>query len=260
MSHKTWLLWIPLVLLGFAAFFARPVAADSSSQVVYQTPTARPDGHIVYIVQEGDTCLRVQLLTGTTIDQLRTLNKLDQNCTLIPGKELLLAVITPVASPTPNPHITATPLLPTQTPIKGNGKVCVSLYTDVNGDAVREDDEPALANGAASITNRLGSVSKTVSTTSSDEPVCEEVPEGDYSISMAIPGGYNPTVAMDAKISVKAGDQAILEFGAQPSSKIEAENAEAPVQENNNLPLVILGGLFVALGIGLGVYVFFTRR
>lgn len=260
MPHKPWTIWIPLLLLGCVVFLARPVAASSQPQVVYQTPTARADGHIVYIVQEGDSCLRIQLLTGTTIEQMRTLNKLDQNCTLIPGKELLLQVITPVASATPNPRVTATPLLPTQTPIKGNGKICVLLYDDRNGNAIREESEVAISGGAASIADRLGRFSKTVNTTDDATSVCEEVAEGDYSISMAIPGGYNPTINMNSQVKVQAGDQATLEFGAQRASNVEAPSAEAPQPAKSSLMLVILGGLLVVTGIGLGGYILFTRR
>lgn len=246
------------------AFYTRPAAAEPQPQVVYQTPTARPDGRVVYIVQEGDSCLRIELLTGTKINTLRELNKLDQNCTIIPGKELLLMVVTPVPTATPNPLVTTTPLLPTPTPIKGNGKICVSLYNDVNGNGVHEDSEPSLAGGAVSITNRQGSVSETLNTTDTGETLCKEVPEGEYTISMAIPGGYNATKAMNTVVKVLAGDQAILEFGAQASSQPATNVESAATTEqpagNNNLLLAIFGGILVAGGIGLGAYVLFTRR
>ncbi len=251
MRNKSWIL-IFLCLFGVVAlFWARPAAADSASQIVYQTPTARPDGRVVYIVEEGDTCLRVQLLTGVTIEELRTLNRLDEQCTLIPGKELLLAVIIPEPTPTPNPNYTATPLLPTQTPFNGNGQVCVQLFNDVNGDATHEDDELSLAGGAVSITDRL-------------DPVCVEVPEGEYSISMAIPSGYNATTTLNLQsVKVQAGDMAILEFGAQASSApqvVEAGPGASPEPSGKGLLLAILGGMFILGGIGLGVYAVLRRR
>ncbi len=266
MAHKSWILWsvapIALVILGIALLVPNPVAASQQTQVVYQTPTARADGRVIYIVQANDTCLRIQLLTGTTIDTLRTLNKLDQNCTINPGQELLLAVVTPAASPTPNPKLSPTPLLPTPTMPKGNGKICVTLYNDVNGDAVHEDSEGPIAGGAVSITNRLGSVSETINTTDSPDPICKEVPEGDYTISMAIPSGYNPTKSMNTTVQVMAGDQAIFEFGAQSGSAQQqnpgGDTSNAPV--SNSLPLAILGGLLVLGGLGLGGYILFTRK
>ena len=256
MLRKIWIVLIPLAILGVLFLLALPVAAEPQPQVVYQTPTARPDGRVVYVVQDGDSCLRIQLLTGTTIDTLRSLNKLDQNCTITPNQELLLLVVTPVASATPNPNITATPLLPTPTQKKGSGQICVLLYDDLNGDAVRETSEFSLAGGAASISDRAGLVSKTVNTSESFDPLCEEVPEGSYTISMAIPNGYNPTIEMTSQIQVKAGEQAILEFGAQKSTIGEVVE---PPQQESNMMLAVMGGLLVLMGIGLGGYILFTR-
>ncbi len=214
----------------------------------------------MYIVQEGDTCLRIQLLTGTTVDTLRTLNRLDQNCTIIPGKELLLMVITPVASATPNPFVTATSQLPTPTPFKGNGKICVLLYDDVNGNAVRDTSESAMAGGAVSISDRLGTVSKTGSTDDSGTPYCSEIPEGEFTISMAVPSGYNGTTLLNQAVKVQAGETAILEFGAQQSSAVEAVTAQSPQPGGNNMMLAVMGGVLVLGGIGLGIYILFTRR
>jgi len=263
MTKKHWFYLVALALLGILPLLAYPVTASPDPQVVYQTPTARPDGRVIYKVQEGDSCLRIELLTGVTIDTLRTLNKLDQNCTVVPGQELLLMIVTPVASATPDPNIAATPEAPTATPQKGSGRICVLLYDDINGDAMRETTELPLAGGAVSITSLTGDISRTLNTTASEDPLCEEVLEGKYSISMAIPSGYNPTVAMTSEIQVQAGEQVILEYGAQISTKAPEEPAGGQDQQggsNNNLMLVLMGGLFVALGIGLGGYILFTRR
>ncbi len=263
MHHKTWIFWAALVLLGIVSLVAYPVAADSQPQVVYQTPTARPDGRVIYIVQSNDTCTSIYLKTRVTIDQLRSLNKLDQNCTIAPGQELLLMIVTPVPTATLNPLISPTPLLPTLTPQTGSGKICVLLYDDINGNAVHDANEGSLAGGAVSITDTSGrGASKTINTTDSSDPLCEEVPEGSYNISMAIPSGYNPTKAMNAVVQVQAGDQQIFEFGAQESSVLPQSPAgsTSPQPGENSMPLAVLGGLLVVLGIGLGGYILFTRR
>lgn len=263
MVRKTSLFLTLLILLGgLAALFARPVTAGTQPQVVYQTPTARPDGRVVYIVQDGDSCLRIQLLTGATIDTLRVLNRLDQACTIAPGQELLLMVVTPVVLPTANPKVTNTPLLPTLTPSRGNGKICILLYNDLNGDAVHQDSEDALAGGAGSITDPLGGLSNSITTTAAAEPICQDVPEGNYNISMAIPGGYNPTTVMNLeKLRVQAGDTVNLEFGAQVSAKSDVPTTPTTqVPGESNLLLVVLGGLMIVFGLGLGGYILFTRR
>lgn len=262
MKHIRWLFLPALLLLTAVTLLAQPVAARPISQVVYATPTALPDGRVVYLVQEGDSCLRIQLLTGVTIEQLRELNRLDDACTLIPGNEILLAVITPAPSPTPNPLITATPLLPTPTPFSGNGRLCVLLYNDVNGNGTRETTEVAIANGAVSISERRGQVSKTANTGGTLDPICEEVPEGDYQITMAIPSGYNATTDLDLiEVNLQPGDQAILEFGAQVSTIAPVEVAAPTPQENaQDLLLAIAGGVLILLGIGLAIYIFVARR
>jgi hypothetical protein len=141
--------------------------------------------------------------------------------------------------------------------------VCVQLFNDVNGDATHAEDELTLAGGAVSITDRIGGVSETKNTTDSVDPVCVEVPEGEYNISMAIPSGYNATTALNLQtVKVQAGDMAILEFGAQVSSAPQAEAAPGVALQptGTGLLLAILGGLFILMGIGLGVYAAVRRR
>lgn len=266
MFQKTWIFAL-LLLMGAAALMARPVSAGPQPQAAYATPTAQPDGRVIYVVQPGDTCLRIQLLTNnaTTVEELRTMNKLDQNCTLTEGRELLLDIITPEPSPTPNPLISPTPPLPTPTLFKGSGNICVMLYNDINGNAVRESTELPMDGGAISITDRLGTLSKTGTTHPTAElpMLCfEEVPEGSYTVSMAIPGGYNATTAMNLPLSLEAGDSAILEFGAQVSSQAQAPapTAVEPQSTSREPLLAVLGGVLVLAGIGLGVYIFFQRR
>ncbi len=254
-----------LILLSLAAIlFAQPVSASNQPQGVYQTPTALPDGRIVYVVQPNDTCIRIEILTGVKVEQLRTQNKLDQDCTLSVGKELVLGFVTPVVSPTPNPAVTATPLLISPTPFKGNGQICVVLFNDVNGNAFQETGEGFLDGGAISISDPTGSISRIGTTKiSAEDPYCADVPEGTYNISVAIPDGYNPTVISNLKdLPVQAGETTKLNFGAQVSEKAAESNPAVtqPEQGNNNLMLGVLGGLILLIGIGLGVYVVVMRR
>jgi hypothetical protein len=78
---------------------------------------------------------------------------------------------------------------------------------------------------------------------------------------MAIPSGYNATTLLTQALSVEAGETAILEFGAQVSTRVDSENGQnVPAPSTpSNLPLALMGGIFVLLGIGLGVYIVFTR-
>ena len=261
MKRTTVLLFFILLAAGLLFGLASPASADRPAQVAYQTPTALPDGRVMYKVQAGDSCLRIELLTGVKVEQLRTLNKLDANCSIQPGQELMLALVTPVPTATINGAFTATPLLPTATPKRGTGEVCVVLFADINGDAVRQSSEGAILGGAVSVTDRAGTVSKTGITLNLDAPLCfKDIPEGDYNISMAVPDGYNPTTTTNYPLHLIAGNRSIVDFGAQISSKPANPSAAPPAQGGRSPLLLIAGAILILGGIGVGIYFRVVKR
>lgn len=245
-----------LLLLSLPA----QVSAGDLAQAVYFTPTAGPDGRIIYKVKSGDTCLSISLLTGVDMDQLRKLNNLNLNCDITEGQDLLLGLGGPAEeSPTPGPSPTPTPPLPTPTPFNGTGQVCIVLFNDINGDAMRQtDSELLVANGAISMSDSLGKFSRTETSKAGEEPVCFlDVPEGQYNISVAIPEGLNPTTVMNYTINVVAGDQAVLDFGSQVSAKA----LPLPPSEGGHSPVLgIVGGLILLVGLGLGIYIWRSNK
>ena len=253
--NKKALLVLSLLLVGLFWLAAIPASAQPLSQgVVITTPTPGADGRIVYKVKENDTCLSISLLMGVSLDTLRKNNNLNAECVIRSGQELLLGIVEATQAPAVSgPAPTATSLLPTPTPFNGNGKVCVFLYDDANGSAMRQEGEGAIADGAVSLSDRSGKVSLTLTTAAGEDPVCfDAVPEGDYNISVAVPEGYNPTTAMNYALKVQAGDQSTLDFGAQ----VNSQAAPPPPSQAGRSPLLgILGGLLLFGGIGLGVYV-----
>lgn len=241
-----------LILISLTIFsLTGRVSASPQGQSFYSTPTPDADGRIFYIVKGGDTCITVSLLNNVTVDQLRVLNDLDADCLLTENQRLLIA--TTVPQPTAGAQPSPTSALPSPTPFRGNGEVCVILFNDINGDAVAEEGETAIPDGAIDLSDRLGKVSLTGRTSGSiDEPTCfEELPEGDYNISLAVPDGYNPTTRMNYALQVRAGDNTKIDFGAQLGSKA----VPTPVAEGGRSPLLgILGAVVVLAGIGLGLY------
>ena len=263
-----------LIVLGLILIvillLAQPLPASQvQAQGVYQTPTPRPDGRIMYIVKSGDTCLSIYLLTGVSMDQIRKLNNLDSSCPLLAGVELLLGMAVSVdAKATQGPSPTPTSPLPSPTPFRGTGQVCILLFDDVNGNALREAAEVTLTGGAISLADRTGKVSLTAQTSNAADPICfKDLSEGDYNISVAVPNGYNPTTGMNYSLQLSAGDEAVLDFGAQVSSKAPAasENSTAPASaasaagEPRSPVLGILGGVLLLGGVGLGIYVLRKR-
>jgi len=233
----------------------------------FPMPTPDTEGKIFYIVQEGDTLWRIAAITGVSVDQLRALNKLGLDQAIVVGQKLLIGISSP-PSGTQQPgeglpaQATSTP---TPTPLPGWGILCVLLYHDQNGDAVHQFSEPAISGGAVSITNASGSVSKTGDTSGSAPGVCfKEIPEGEYSVSVALPEGYNPTTYTTRSVTVLPGDQRIMSFGAQPNVQKAEEIAVIPspsAPPSKRSPILgILGGAILLIGLGLGVYAGLLKR
>lgn len=226
-----------------------------------QTPTPNEDGQIIYTVQEGDTCTRIFILTGVTIDEIIALNDLGEDCELFTSQQLILGTAEQATATPEGPISPPTPDLPTPTPFEGFGQVCVVLYEDLDGNQMRSQNEFYLGGGVISINNRAGTFSETRETAGGDpalvDPVCfENVPEGEYNLSMGIPDGYNPTTSMNYALSVSAGDTIVIDFGAQPSAQMN--NGEAAIDGGGRSPLLLAIGLFLIAG-GAGLAFFFIR-
>lgn len=256
---------IILVLFGISL----PAQTVATAQgVQFATSTPLPDGRIMYLVQSGDSCIRIALLNGITVEQLRQLNtKLDANCTLTPGELLLIGTGGPsVVSPTSGPSPTPLPPTITPTPITGTTNICVMLFNDINGDGIRELTEPVIVGGAISVTETNGKYSKTLTTAINPDPnayagTCfNDVPEGHYNISAAIPDTYNPTMALTSVIDVKAGDQAYVPFGAQSKDTTVSQPANNKSGGGTSPVLGFLGGLLLLGGLGLGWYALRMRK
>jgi murein DD-endopeptidase MepM/ murein hydrolase activator NlpD len=252
------LLILFVVLAGLALSVTVATAAPHAQGFVTNTPA--PDGRIIYIVVEGDSCSSVALLHGISLTQLRQLNsRLDENCTLTIGQQLVVGLVS--TGPTPGPAPTLLPATPTATPVGGTTIVCVLLFNDVNGDALRQETEFGIEGGAVSLTNLNGSFSKTLDTVSTFDPdllepdrsCFEEVPPGEYNVSVAVPDAYNPTMQVAYTLTVRAGDRASIDFGAQ-SKTVTGTDPEA-AQGGGRSPLLGFFGLLLLLGgAGLGYY------
>jgi hypothetical protein len=104
------------------------------------------------------------------------------------------------------------------------------------------------------VSNRSGSVSITEDTPDGLEHLCiEELPEGDYNVSVAVPDGFNPTTTTNRALALRAGDISYLDFGAQANSQTLAEEP-TPEGSGKSPLLVIIGGVILIAGLGLGIF------
>jgi hypothetical protein len=252
-----------LFLLSVAHPFTGLSAAHAAPDAQFVTATPGPDGRIMYTVVEGDSCLQVALLHGITVQQLRQFNnRLDEDCTLTVGQQLVVG-LAQAEAPTAGPAPTLPSPTVTATPVSGTTEVCVLLFEDSNGDAVRQETELGIEGGAVSLTNLNGSYSETQNTTSAVDPdtllpvrACfVDVPGGEYNVSMAVPDEYNPTMLLSYTLTVKAGDRAEIGFGAQSKTITVSESTESPDGNRSSL-LGIFGFLLLLGGAGLGYYAY----
>ena len=236
-----------------------PAAASPAQQVAFPSPTPGKDGKIIYIVKAGETCTQISLLYGVSVEFIRTTNLLDENCTLREGQALMIGVGAPSGgSATPGATPTATPALPTATPgAGGSAQVCVLVYDDANGDALRQATEVAIAGAAISLTSSDGTYSQTLTSVINPDPTLYQgmcfanVPPGKFSVSVAAPDGYNPTMKLTASLDIKAGDVDYVNFGAQPKA---VPVATTPESKGPSPLLGVIGAALLLGGIGMGAY------
>jgi hypothetical protein len=138
----------------------------------------------------------------------------------------------------------------------------VLLFNDANGDALRQETEFGIDGGAVSLTNLNGSYSQTQNTTSATDVDAEpvracftDVPGGEYSVSVAVPDNYNATMLLAYKLTVKAGDKASIDFGAQSKTVTAGEPVEEQTSGRSSV-LGIFGFLLLLGGAGLGYYAY----
>ena len=236
------------------------VSAAPNAQFVTATPG--PDGRILYTVVDGDNCSIVAFNHGITVPQLRALNtRLDENCTLTVGQQVVVGLAQP-EGPTAGPAPTLPPATVTATPVSGTTEVCVLLFDDMNGDALRQETEFGIEGGAVSLTNLNGSYSETQNTTAAIDPDLLEpvrscfidVPQGEYNVSIAVPDTYNPTMLLSYTLTVRAGDRASIDFGAQSKTITVSETTDT--QGGRSSMLGIFGLLLLLSGAGLGYYAY----
>ncbi len=248
---------IPVVLaVVLLIIFAPLLTQPAEAQIYYYTPTADANGNVIYTVREGDSCESIALLNGISTETLQSLNNLNADgCKFLTAGTRLRLAIVPTAVITPGPSPTPTSPIPTAQPASGFGTLCVYLFNDINGNGMVDTGEGPIAGGQFNISSAASntSLSGTSIATATLDPVCfENLPESHYTISMAIPEGYNATSSQSVSIDLKAGDTATVNFSAQSSSRSGATQQQGG---GKSILLAIVGGLVLIAGVGLGLYV-----
>ena len=260
MKKKTNLILLSVLTVVIFIFLSATVssATPNLQTTTSPTPTPGPDGRILYQVQAGDTLWDIAAKFGFDadgLDDLRLLNNMEDGDVVIAGEFLIIGIQEQIdvdeeidVSLTPEPTLTA-----------GTGAICILLYEDQNGDSFRQELESSIVDGAVSVTEKTGLHSESRTTVEGLEPVCfEEIPEGDYNISVALPENYNATTFMTASLILYAGDTAYINFGGQFTGK----EIEVDTETSSTASLLYgVGGILLVLGgAGLGAYTILRGR
>ena len=196
-----------LIVLGLSLSALRlPASAQGTP---YQTPTPNANGDIIFKVRPEDSCTSISLLTNVPIDTIKSLNSLDDTCSLMEGQDIVIGRVEPVVltqTAMPTPTIPPQLITPTVTPSPGTATICVVLFHDMDGNGMRTEGEDYLYGGEVSVSNRSGSVSLTGTTVAGipDEidPRCfPDLPQDTYNVTVAIPDGSNATTTTNFNLS-----------------------------------------------------------
>ena len=267
MKTKPKTLPLLLLLLTVLALSLSTLRLPASAQgTPYQTPTPNANGDIIFKVRPGDGCISISLLTNVPIETIKSLNGLDDACTLLEGQEIVIGRVEPVVltqTAMPTPTIPPEMITPSPTPSPGTATICVVLFHDMDGNGMRTEGEDYLYGGEVSVNNRSGSVSLTGTTVAGNpdeiEPRCfPDLPQDSYNITVAIPDGFNATTATNYALEVKAGEDATIDFGAQDAAP--SAGVVEPDSARRSPVLAIIGGVILLAGLGLGFYLWRTRK
>jgi len=257
-------------LLSLPGLFGSPRVL---AEAFYYTPTPGPDGKIIYIVRENDSCLSISLKNGVSGDQIAQLNQLkpsecEPGATLEPGRQLILAVVEVL----PTPTLTSTPSGPTPTPFNGNGKACFILFEDLNGNGLQDAGEGFITGGTVGVVlpknsgqpysyftlPESGQPASAI-TGASNQPVCiDGLPEGSYILTATLPQSFQASTNLIYPAEIQAGQTLLVRFGAVPPGSPLPTNGDGS-NRSPVLPLA-LGGILVLVGAALGAYLVYLRR
>jgi LysM repeat protein len=271
--------------------------AQPTAVVPQSTPTPRPDGSVVHIVEAGDTMFGLAIQYGVDLDELRRLNEgtvVDDFLSI--GQEVIISgspLAASTATPEPQPE-TPAETEPAQTPDAGTGgelpaapagdtaSLCVLAYFDANNDMFRQADagEMALPNAEITLVGMSGPAG-TYTTDGISEPYCfQNLEPGNYILRHTPPSGYKLTDTGQWNIPLSAGQVSSLNLGyardeganaetgteqespGTPQATESADETEQPggITKVLNTVLRITGIIVLVLAIAVGVLFFLSRR
>jgi LysM repeat protein len=251
-----------------AATPAASAVAPTKAPVI--TPSPRPDGAVVHVVQAGDTLSGISAQYNVPLDELYKLNGLTSQSIIAAGQEIVVKVgtltpvpPTPTSAPTQAPAATPTPPPPpTAMPVQGG--LCLGAFDDANNNTVRDGGEASLA-GVTFVVLSGGSQAASYTTDGASQPNClTQLSPGSYSVQITLPSGY--VAALDkTDLTLVTGQRTDLIVAARRGEKAAptlaaATSAPAKTPARSNTGLIAGVVAVVAILILGAVAVFVIQR
>lgn len=278
--------WIWLMLLtGLWGLWPLPVLHAQTEA----TATPDADGIIYAIVQPNDSLWAIAARSGISLTELLDLNNLTESALIQPGDRLIVAIVAPpeTATPEASPTTAATRPPPTPSitpPPPPLTVICLVAFADVNGNGERETAEPLQAGVAFTVFTSEGVVANYV-TDGLAEPYClTDLTPGNYQITRSVGRTETLTNSGNRTVVLDAGDQVMLGFGSfigatllptvastavstPPSAAIIGSEADAPLVDTPaaaaenpaGRPFLIGAGILIGLLL-IGTAVFLGRK
>jgi hypothetical protein len=202
------------------------------------TPTPRPDGAIVHVVQAGDTLFGIALMYGVDPDQIRQLNagSIGAGDLIQVGQELVISLPSQTPTPTPLPAPAPESAAEAEAPgaegeaEAGAAAVCVLAYHDRDGNTFRDEEtEELLPNAEFTVADTSGVIARYTSDGVS-EPYCfTGLTPGAYRVIQISPPGYAPSGPSEWPVGVAEDTSIDVTFGnvRGEGEAGEAEGSEA---------------------------------
>ena len=257
---------LELVAVSIPGGSAAPVAAPTqlpaaanaapppSAQQPRPPPAPRGDGAVVHVAQPGDTVWGLSVQYDVSMDQILRLNGMDQDTPLLIGQEVVIAL--PEAASQPAPAPTETPAAATEIATLNTGELCVSAFTDSNGDNVMNPDEN-LVGGVVFIlqdTHTSRAVVATHTTDGLSEPTCFVQPAGAYSLLIQVPAGRVATSDTRWGLVLAPGTPVNINFGSRPTADVNSVTARSAPEAGLSKALSGLAGIILVAVAAAGLF------
>lgn len=268
----------------------------------FPLPTPDDTGKIIYYVKPNDNLVHIATIacgeTMECVEKIRLLNPGQNLDVIYPGQKLIIGEVENGVSTNGSAEINETPVpvddtsldeqvvvsedsvveapsedgegvqqdaeVEESTPAPDeSGAICVTLYSDLNGNGVLDSGETLVSDGIFNLVNlENGETVDTYTTDGTTEPHCfADLATGTYRVISTAPVGHTPTTRVDWDLTLATGSTANLEFGAQ----FTGEDLETATVEPEDSPLrpALMGAFGVMLllsAAGIAGYMVISRR